>query len=156
MSNVPLVYAPTGFNYVKEVTFRDISAASTTKVIDLFQIPADGLVAKVGYYIAPGQFFDGGATSTMTVQVGVTGTDTDYFVAASVVHVDGTEISSAINTGAAFNDATTANTINFVAYDAASTSMISALFTATGGNTDVLTQGKIVFFAEVVNFSGIK
>lgn len=154
MSNVPNTYAGLGFNYVKTVSFADLSAAATTKVVDLFPIPADGQVVQVGYYLNTA--FDGGATSGLTVQLGVTGVDTDGFVLATEVHVDSTEVSSAINSGAFYNDLTTANVINAKVYDAASATTLSALFTATGGNTSLLTTGKITFFAQIVDFSTIE
>jgi hypothetical protein len=154
MSNVPNTYAGLGFNYVKTLSYLDISAAATTKVVDLFPIPADGYVVRVGFYV--NQFFDGGATSDLTLQLGVTGVDTDGFVAATAIHVDGTEVSSAINSGAFYNDGTTANTVNAKVYDAASATTLSALFTATGGNTSVLTQGKVTIFAQIVDFAEIE
>jgi len=154
--NVPNTYAQLNVTHVRKVGYAELSAAATTKVVDLFPIPADGYVELVGYYIAPGEFFDGGATSTMTVELGVTGVDTDGFVAATVVHVDGTEISSAINSGAFYNDLTTANVINAKVYDAASATTLSALFTATGANTSALTTGSITFFAKICDFSQIK
>lgn len=153
MSNVPAVYAPLGFNYVRTIGYAEISAAATTKVVDLFPIPADGQVVQIGFYVS--EEFDGGATSGLTLQLGVTGVDTDGFVAATEIHVDGTGISSAINSGAFYNDGTTANTINAKVYDAASATTVSALFTATGGNTSVLTQGKVTVFAQIVDFSKI-
>lgn len=154
MSNVPLSYAPLGVNYVKTITFADISAAATTKVVDLFPIPADGQVIQAGFYV--NEEFDGGATSSLTLQLGVTGVDTDGFVAATEIHVDGTGISSAINSGAFYNDGTTANTVNAKVYDAASATTLSALFTATGANTSVLTQGKVTVWAWIVDFSKIQ
>lgn len=156
MSAVPQTYAPLGVTHVRTLTFRDISAAATTKVVDLFPIPADGYVRSVGFYVKAGEFFDGGATSDLTLELGVTGVDTDGFVAATVIHVDATEVSSAINSGAFYNDGTTANTVNTKVYDAASATTLSALFTATGGNTSVLTQGIVTIFAEIVDFSKIK
>lgn len=154
MSNVPSTYAPLGFDYVNEVSFRDLSASATTKVINLFPIPADGLVREVGFYVV--EYFDGGATSDLAVEIGVTGVDTDGFVTSKTIHVDGTEVSSGYSDGASFTVGGDAGTKKAVVYDAASASAISALFTATGGNTSVLTQGKIVFFANIVNFAGVR
>lgn len=153
-SNVPLVYCPTGFNYVKTVRFADLSAAATTKVVDLFTIPADGIVREVGFYVNTA--FDGGATSALTVEVGITGDDPDGFVTAKQIHVDDTEVSSGWSDGAYYTVGGDAGTKKAKVFDAASTSTISALFTATGGNTSVLTQGEITFFASVVDFGQIK
>lgn len=153
MSNVPAVYAPLGFNYVKTVDFREVAGAATTRVVDLFPIPADGIVVQVGFYV--NEFFDGGATSSLTVQVGVTGVDTDGFVTAKEIHLDGTEVSSGYSDGAFFTVGGNAGVKKAVVYDAASGATVSALFTATGGNTNLLTQGKVTFFAQIADFSSI-
>lgn len=152
-SNVPNTYAQLNVTHVRKLKYSELSAAATTKVVDLFPIPADGYVELVGFYV--NEYFDGGATSELTLQLGVTGVDTDGFVAATSIHVDATEVSSAINSGAFYNDLTTANVINAKVYDAASATVLSALFTATGANTSTLTQGEVTIFAKIVDFSQI-
>lgn len=154
MPALPINSAPKGFTHAAVVRFSDISAAATTKVVDLFSAPADSIVREVGFYL--NEAFDGGATSGLTLQIGVTGVDTDGFVTAIEVHADGTEVSSAYCDGAFFTVGGDAGTAKAKVYDAASATTISALFTATGGNTEVLTQGKVTIFANIVDLSSVK
>jgi hypothetical protein len=153
MSNVPTSYAPLGFNYVRTVAFNELATAGLTRVIDLFPIPADGIVTQVGFFVP--EFFDGGATSSLNIEIGVTGVDPDGFLAAKQIHVDGTELSSAYGDGAFFTAGAAAGAKNAVVYDAANPTVMSALFTAIGGNLNVLTQGKVTIFAQIVDFSRV-
>lgn len=133
-----------GYNYKKTITSDDLTAASTSQTIQAIEIPAYGKVHDVTFYLE--EAFDGGATTTMTITIG-DGTDADGYITSKVVHVDGTEVFSAQIDGAYFNDVTTDNVINSKYYATADT--LDVVFTATGANVDVLTQGKIHILARI-------
>lgn len=116
----------------------ELTAASTTETIEAIQVPAYGIVQQVAYYLV--EEFDGGATSELTVQLG-DAADADGYITAQSVHADATSVKSAIVDGAYLNVGTDVNTGNGKQYSAPGT--INVLFTATGANVSVLTQGKI-------------
>lgn len=122
-----------------DIGYNEISAAATTFNYEAIAIPAYAIVRSVSYYIL--EEFDGGATSEMTIQLG-DGTNPDGYIEASSVHVDGTAVIAATTDGAYLTIGTDVNTENGKLYGA-SADTIDALFTATGANTSVLTQGKI-------------
>ena len=138
----------------KVVTADDLTntGVASTQTISLFEIPADGIVEKVGYYLKTA--FDGASSSALTVIAG-DDSDADGFLASVSVHADATPISSKINTGLYFNDGTTDNTVNQKVFDAASTDTIDAVFTPTGDSLSDIDTGEIVFFAKIVDFSKI-
>lgn len=138
----------------KVVTADDLTntGVASTQTLQLFEIPADGIVEKVGFYLKTN--FDGASSSDLAVVVG-DDSDADGFIASATVHEDGTAVSSKINTGAYYNDSTTDNVVNQKVYDAASTDTIDAVFTPTGDSLSDIDTGEIVFFAKIVDFSKI-
>ena len=122
-----------------DIGYNEISAAATTFNYEAIAIPAYAIVRSVSYFLL--ETFDGGATSGLTVQLG-DGTDPNGYILASQVHEDGTEVIAATTDGAYLTIGTDTNTENGKLYGA-SADTIDVLFTATGGNTSVLTQGKI-------------
>lgn len=95
--------------------------------------------------------FDGGATSELTVAVGLSG-DTDGLITAQSIHADGTPINSATVDGDDLTAGGDANTLNGVAVAAADT--LTATFTLTGGNGfGDLTQGKVIIGVRVRDLS---
>jgi hypothetical protein len=139
-----------GLNKTVEITIKysDISAAATTKNYEAIQIPIYGVVKQVAYVLDTE--FDGGATSELTVQIG-DGTNPDGYIEAKSVHVDGTAIPTSIVDGAYLTIGTDVNTENGKQYAAADT--IDVLFTATGANTSVLTQGSIRVIVEYLDLT---
>lgn len=135
-----------GYTHIRTIDYTDLTAAATTQTIEAIEIPQYGQVRDVTFYLE--EAFDGGATSTMTMQIG-DGTDPNGYMVAKVVHVDGTEVFSGIIDGAYFNDATTDNVVNSKYYATADT--LDVLFTATGANVNVLTQGKVHILAKITD-----
>ena len=112
------------------VTYDEISADAGTAVEDLFTLPIGWGIIAAGHHINTN--FNGGATSDLTVQVGVTGGDTDQWYAAVSIHEDGTEVPDKFAiTATAGIESTSASTL------------VSALFTASGANTSALTAGDV-------------
>ena len=134
--------AQTGFTHKIEITHADLTAAATTETLALFPqtgtFPAGTACQRVGFSLKTP--FDGGATSTMTLQVG-DGGDVDRLLPAVVVHEDGSEIDFGITN------------LDHV-YLAADT--IDALFTATGANVSVLTAGAIDIFLAIVDLNDLE
>jgi hypothetical protein len=139
----------------KRVTADDLTntGVASTQTISLFEIPADGIVEKVGFYLNTN--FDGASSSDLAVIVGDASDDNGFIVSATI-HEDGTAVSSKLNTGAYFNDLTTDNVVNQKVYDAASTGTISAIFTPTGDSLSDIDTGEITFFAKITDFSKIR
>ena len=121
-----------------EIKYQDISAGSTTNTFAAISIPAYGIVKDVTFFLDTE--FDGGATSELTIQIG-DGADPDGYITAQSVHADATPVTSALIDGLYLNDGTTDYTVNGKQYTADDT--IDVLFTATGGNLDVLTAGSV-------------
>lgn len=144
-----------GFNAVKTVSYKDLveTSSGTAEDVALFNIASDSYVQEVGYYL--NENFDGGATSTLVLTVG-DDDDADGFITASVIHEDGTEISSKVGGGAYYTVGTDVNTGNGKAYDNSASKTITANFNPTGGANTALTQGEVTFFAKIVDLSSIK
>ena len=145
MTIVPLPYesqAKSGFTHKINITHADLTAAATTETIELLTAPAGGVVRKVAFRVNTA--FDGGVTSTMTLQVG-DGVDPNRYVTAQVVHVDGTEILSWIE-----SNATDSAPYSYVAADT-----VDALFTATGANVSVLTAGDMDIYVQIFDLDDL-
>jgi len=115
--------------------------------------------------------FDGGATSALVLDVGVTGDD-DAFIDNIEIHLDGTEIiasgptlstisTTTVDETYATPESTVLTNLRTLANQilakepkvlTATTDLI-ATFTATGGNLNVLTTGEVNIFAHVVDLS---
>ncbi len=130
------------------IKYSDISAAATTNTYQAIQIPIYGIVKAVAYVIDTE--FDGGATSELTIQIG-DGANPDGYIEAKSVHVDGTAVATSLVDGLYLNDSTTDNVVNGKQYAAADT--LDVLFTATGANLDVLTQGALRVIVEYLDIA---
>ncbi len=152
MSNLPTQAALEGFNFQKLIRFSDFTetASGTEEVIDCFTIPTDAIVTKVGFFLV--ENFDGGATTDLTIELGDDDDDNGFTVAA-IIHEDATEVSSAINSGAYFNDGTTDNTVNGKVYDNAAVKTLKAAFIPTAAALTALTAGKVLIKAEIIDLS---
>jgi hypothetical protein len=93
--------------------------------------------------------FDGGATSTMVLDVGHNGAttdDPDSLLDNYVVHLDGTEVLFGLGNGAAFATLST----GYVPLDSGN---YEATFTATGGNLNALTTGEVTILLGIVDLN---
>ena len=123
-----------------------------TLTFSLFTIPAYCVVRSAGFRVVTA-FDDSGGGSSLTVLLGDED-DTDGFTTSKQVHVDGTEVflgatDGAYWTGTDSGAATTANVIKGKSYTAAKT--VKAIFTPSGYKLDECTQGKIVFWADILD-----
>lgn len=128
----------TGCSHMAVIDYAKLAeTASTSVTLDLYAGVAGDIVENVRYdLVTP---FDGGATSTMVIDVGydlAAGTDDpDAFIDNTVVHADGTEILTSVGTGT-----------KLAALEAYT---VEAVFTATDANLTALTTGKIHVFFKV-------
>jgi hypothetical protein len=140
----------TGCSHCAVIDYTDLLAAALTKTLVLLPYVARDLIDKAFFdLVTP---FDGGATSSLTVQLGWNGAtvdDPDGLIAATQVHLDGTEILASDATGAAFATLRT----GFAAQEAGA---IEALFTAVGANLDTLTTGRMRIYFNAVPMSKLR
>jgi hypothetical protein len=143
-----------GWTHVATVKFTDFVANPSatdgdTLTFALASIPQYSIVESVGFrLITP--FNDpasvGGAS--LTIQLGDED-DADGFVTATELHLDGTEVFIAANTGAYFTVGGDAGTAKGKTYTAVKT--LEALFTPTGFKLDEETEGEVRIFAQIVD-----
>jgi hypothetical protein len=146
------------WTHSKTITADDLVEATTVtaETVPLFEIPADGIVEKVAFYLNTAFDDTAGDLDQMLITVG--DSDVDGFIVSAELALDGTELSSAVNTGAYFNDGTTANAVNQKVYDVASATTMNAIFTPVGTNSsNLLTSvGSVTVMAKIVDFSKAK
>jgi len=136
----------TPFTDVAEISYTDLVAlgAVTSGTLSLITgLTAGAIVTGAAYSLVTP--FDGGATSALALDVGFNGAsvdDPDAFLDNYQVHLDGTEVLAGDGNGAAFATLRTGHA--FV-----ESADIEALFTATGGNLNALTAGKIRIYLAV-------
>jgi len=134
----------TGWTHVFVIPFTDLNTtAATTKTITLLSLAVGDIVRNAAFCLTTP--FDGGATSALSLDVGHNGAtvdDPDSLLDAYEIHLDATEILAGDANGAAFATLRT----GFAPQEAAD---IEALFTATGGNLTLLTQGEIRIYLNV-------
>lgn len=108
-------------------TFTDFSTAATTNSIDLFQLPAGGVILAVK--LKHSAAFTGGALSAYTISVGIVGTLAKYLAAQNVFAAPGaTNYGIGATIGGESHTASTA---------------IKATATSTGGNLNLATAGSV-------------
>ena len=134
--------AATGWTHRRTVDYTDITDASTTQTLTL-TVPAGCVVCNCGYYLETN--FDGGATSELTLTVG--SADPNGFLLASSIHQDGTVVTYAANTGIELIGDENVGTGRSLTVAAADT--IDMLFTATGANLSVMTQGRVHIWFDI-------
>lgn len=164
-----------GFSHLVEIDYTDLNTtAGTSKTLALAGVTAGYLCRRVARRIVTN--FDGGATSELTVKVGydlASGTDDDDgLLAATSIHEDGTEVPFAQNDGQAAiiaaltSSGTTAQAEFNALRDAVAAAIkggflftvaatINAIFTATGGNLTLLTQGRLQIFLDLVDLAAL-
>lgn len=144
--------AQLGFTHQKTIKYSDFTetVSGTEEVINLFTVPADSIVTDVAYYLVTN--FDGASSSDLTIEVGDSDDDNGY-LAAHIIHEDATEVSSAINSGAYFNDSTTDNVVNGKVRDNASSITMTGTFNPTGDSLTDFTAGEIRIMARIIDLS---
>jgi hypothetical protein len=108
-----------------------LSAAATTKTIDLFKLPAGGYWLVSDVILERITDFVGGSISALTVEVGVSGTAAAYLAASDVF--TGAKATAKFASGAGAS----------VSKVVAGGTTIQLKATATGANTSVLTAGEL-------------
>lgn len=143
--------ARTGFTHKFTIDYLDLVAAgaATTLTIDLAAYAAGTALLAAAYRLETA--FDGGATSALALDVGHNGATTDDPDSALdnyEIHADATEVLFGDGNGAIFATLRT----GYCPLDAGT---YQALFTATGGNLNVLTTGKIHIFLKIVDLTKV-
>jgi len=144
-----------GWTHTQSVKWSDFAATAAdndTNTFSLFTVPAYSIVRNVGFRLKTA-FDDTGGGSSLTVKIG-DATDDDGYVTATQVHLDGTEVFIAANTGAYFTgtdsgSATTANVVKGKTYTSAAE--IKAVFTPSSYELEECNAGEIIFFAEILD-----
>lgn len=144
--------AQNGWTHVRTIKFSDFTetVSGTEEVIDLFTVPADSLVEKVAFYLVTA--FDGASSSDLTIEVGDSDAD-NGFIAATIIHLDATEVSSACNSGSYYTIGTDANTGNAKVRDNASAITMTGTFNPTGDSLTDFDAGEIRIMAQIVDLS---
>lgn len=143
--------ARSGFTHKCTVDYTDLTAlgAVGSGAIVLAPYTAGTLIKAAAFRLETA--FDGGATSALVIDVGHNGAttdDPDSMIDNIETHADGTEILYQDGNGAVFATLRT----GYAALDAGN---IEATFTATGGNLNVLTQGKIHVYLQMVDLTKV-
>jgi hypothetical protein len=141
--------AKTGFTHKSVLTYSDIATlggANTAVTISLLPYTA-GTAFQAAAYKIVGTGFVGPSITNLTVIVGWNGATTDDdngLIEASEIATAGTEVLYLLGNGEAF----ATKKSGYVALDAGS---IQAVFTATGANLNVLTEGEIHIYLKAVD-----
>jgi len=143
--------ARTGFTHKFTIDYTDLTAlgAVTSGVVVLAPYTAGTILQQAAFRLETA--FDGGATSALALDVGWNGASTDDPDGAIdnyEVHLDSTEILAGDGNGAVFATLRTG-------YSALDAGNIEATFTATGGNLNALTQGKVHIFLRLVDLTKV-
>ena len=143
--------ARTGFTHKFTIDYNDLVAAgaAATLAIQLAPYAAGTALLAAAYRLETA--FDGGATSALALDVGHNGASTDDPDSALdnyEIHVDATEVLFGDGNGAIFATLRT----GYCPLDAG---YFEALFTATGGNLNALTTGKIHIFLKIVDLTKV-
>jgi hypothetical protein len=138
-----------GFTHKVILTYPDLSAAATTKTVNLLTgLVAGHLITGAAFRLVSG--FVGASVTNLTMEVGydlAAGTDDPNGIIEAVeLATAGTEILAGDATGAIF----AAKRTGFAPQEACT---ITALFTATGANLSVLTAGEVHVYLSVVDLT---
>jgi len=143
--------AQNGWTHSKTIKYSDFTetVSGTEEVINLFTIPKDSIVHRVAYYLVTA--FDGASSTNLTIEVG--DADDDRFIVATEIHLDGTEISSGVNSGAGYTIGTDANTGNGVLIDVAADTTMTATFNPTADSLTDFDAGEVRIMAQIIDLS---
>jgi len=146
--------AQLGWTHSKTIKFSDFTetVSGTEEVISLFTVPKDSIVEKVAYFLVTA--FDGASSTNLALEVGDSADDDGYLgTTPHEIHLDATEVSSACNTGAYFNDLTTGNVVNGKVWDGASDTTMTATFNPTADSLTDFDAGEIRIMAQIIDLS---
>lgn len=139
-----------GANAKAIIKYSDLTdTAGLTKTIQLLPtvsgstLPVGTSVEVVGHNLVTP--FDGGATSSLTAQLG-DGSTTDRFYDAVQLHLDGTEID--------YGHRVDASNAKAVIIDTAVP--LNVLFTAVGANLSTLTTGEVELYLRIEDFESFE
>ncbi len=142
-----------GYTRQVSITFQDFldnepsgSSDNDTQTYELFSLPVGSILKGVYYYLRTA-FDDSGGGSKLGMEIGDT-SDPNGILVSKEVHVDSTEIVAAICDGAFFTVGSDATTGNAKVYTTANT--VEAMFTPASYKLSELTQGEIVFVADII------
>lgn len=138
--------ATTGFTHVARIKYTDLTdTADTAKTLELFNVGAGKIVRRAAHKVITE--FDGGATSALNMTVG-DGGDVDRFIGNGTttveLHADDTVDTYSEDSGQ-----------GTVPYEYTSSDTVDAVFTSTGGNLSVLTQGEVEVYIQIVDYAGM-
>lgn len=144
--------ARTGFTHKFTIDYSDLAAlgAVTSGTVTLAAYTAGAHLVTGGAFRLETSF-DGGATSALALDVGHNGgttDDPDSILDNYEVHEDATQITAGDANGAIFATLRTG-------YAPQDSGNIEALFTATGGNLNALTSGKVHIYLGLVDLSKV-
>ena len=144
--------AQLGFTHSKTIKYTDFTETGSgiEEIFDLFTVPKDSIVMKVAFYLVTA--FDGASSTNLAIQVGDVSND-DRYITATEIHLDATEISSGINSGADFNDGTTDNTVNGVVHDAAADTTMTVTLNPTADSLTDFDAGEVRVMAQIIDLS---
>ena len=144
--------AQEGFTDQVIIKYNDLTetVSGTAETVSCFTIPKDCIIESVAYSLA--EEFSGGSISSLNIIIG-DDDNADGFIEANSVLTGATPISSAVNSGAYYNDLTTANTVNGKVYDNTATKIVSIVFTPASDALTALTAGKLIIKATIIDLS---
>lgn len=116
----------------KTLSYTDFATAATTNTVELFSLPAQGVIHQV--ILKHSTSFTGGGLTTYTISVGVSGTLTKYLAAANVFQATGDTVLFPAS-------ATSPVSQTAISFNATPISIVAA---ATGsGNLSLATAGSV-------------
>lgn len=139
--------ASTGYTHRIEIPYTDLTTAGTAHTQTLLPYTAGKGITNAAFKVVT--LFDGGATSELTLKAGWNGgttDDDDGIFEATSIHADATYIKYRSGNGAAF----ATKVRGYFPLDAGNYEVI---FTSTGANVTVLTQGEVHIYLRVVDLT---
>jgi hypothetical protein len=167
----------TGCTHLAEIDYTDLAAAGATTAVTLdlaTYVARDCVTHALFDLVTP---FDGGATSALALKVGFDGAtvdDDDAFIQSEELHLDATEVLASVGVPPAVATDTVDGTYGNEERDViislrnvvesfrarrkafVEAGKIQAIFTATGGNLNALTVGKVRIYFNKVRLTGIR
>jgi hypothetical protein len=134
-----------GFTHKFTIPSTALTAGATSQAITLTALPAGSLITNAAWRLKTN--FAGGASSALTLQVGVTGNADAMIAPASVLNGD-TPIAVTSATGDMSDE-------NKFGLPVAAATNVIATFTATGANVSTLTSGEVDVFIAVANLASL-
>jgi hypothetical protein len=140
-----------GFTHKAIITFADMTAAATT-TLNLFPtvanttMPVGRVVTKTGYQLVTP--FTGGGLTAVALDVGDVGTVNRYIANAN------TDLFTGLATNTK-NNVVSTTSYAYAGADAAANAQITAKFTGTNGNLNLLTAGQVEVYLRIEDWNGL-